>query len=132
MLGVPMPIGLSDAVDQKSISGYCFFFENSLVSWSAVKQKSIALSSTEAKYYAMSHAFKEALWLVSFSILSDNQAACSLSNTSAISAHSKHIDICHHFICSHVLDDIFSTTWIPTSDMPADIFMKSLPSVLFV
>lgn len=93
----------SDAVDRKSISGYSFFFQGSLVSWSAVKQKAIALSSTEAEYYAMAHAFKEALWLCSFlsllklpvphpfPILSDNQAACSLSNSIAISTRSKHI-----------------------------------------
>jgi hypothetical protein len=55
----------SDAIDRKSISGYSFFFQGSLVSWSAVKQKAIALSSTEAEYYAMAHAFKEALWLCS-------------------------------------------------------------------
>ena len=133
----------SDAVDQKSISGYSFYFQGSLISWSAVKQKSIALSSTEAEYYAMTHAFKEALWLRTFleilkfpvprpfPILSDNQAACSLSNSPAISARSKHIDIRHHFIRDHVLAGSFSTTWIPTSDMPADIFTKPLPSPVF-
>ena len=52
----------SDAFDRKSISGYSFYFEGSLVSWSVVKQKSIALSSTEAKYYAMTHAF-EFFWV---------------------------------------------------------------------
>jgi hypothetical protein len=94
-----------DAVDHKSISGYSFHFQGSLVLWSSVKQKSIALSSTEAEYYAMMHAFKEALWLHvflgllgfpvlrPFPILSDNQATCSLSNSPAISARSKHIDI---------------------------------------
>ena len=51
----------SDALDHKSISGYSFYFQGSLISWSAVKQKSIVLSSTEAEYYAMTHAFKEAL-----------------------------------------------------------------------
>lgn len=80
----------SDAIDRRSISRYSFYFEGSLVSWLAVKQKLIALSSTEAKYYALTHAFKEALWLQAFlgflkfpiprpfPILSDNQAACSL------------------------------------------------------
>ena len=53
----------SDTLDQKSISGYFFYFQGSLISWSSVKQKLIALSSTEAEYYAMSHAFKEALWI---------------------------------------------------------------------
>ena len=133
----------SDALDRKSISGYSFYFEGSLVSWSAVKQKSIALSLTEAEYYAMSHAFKEALWLRvllgflcfpvprPFPILSDNQAACSLSNSPSISARSKHIDIWHHFIRDHVQDGSFSTVWIPTTDMPADIFTKPLPFPIF-
>ena len=133
----------SDALDRKSISGYSFYFEGSLVSWSATKQKSIALSSTEAEYYAMSHAFKEALWLRvflgvlrfpvprPFPILSDNQAACSLSNSPAVSARSKHIDIRHHFIRAHVQDGSFSTIWIPTADMPADIFTKPLPFSVF-
>ena len=133
----------SDAADRKSISGYSFYFEGSLVSWSAVKQKSIALSSTEAEYYAMAHAFKEALWLRTFlglmhfpvprpfPILSDNQAACSLSNSPAVSARSKHIDVRHHFIRDHIQAGSFSTTWIPTEDMPADIFTKPLPSPTF-
>ena len=87
----------SDAINGKSILGYSFFFEGSLVSWSVVKQKSIALSLTEAEYNAMTHAFKEALWIHvflgslkfpvprPFPILTDNQAACSLSNSPAIS-----------------------------------------------
>ena len=133
----------SDASDRRSISSYSFYFEGSLVSWSAVKQKSIALSSTEAEYYAMTHAFKEALWIRGFlgllefpvprpfPILSDNQAACALSNSPAISARSKHIDIRHHFIRSLVQEGSFSTIWIPTEDMPADIFTKSLPFITF-
>lgn len=55
-----------DTIDRRSISDYSFFFEGSLVSWSAVKQKFIAPSSTEAEYYAMTHAFKEALLLHDF------------------------------------------------------------------
>ena len=74
---------------------------------------------------------KEALWLCTFLsvlkfpvphpflILSDNQAAFSLlSNSPAISACSKHIDICHHFIRDHMQAGSFSTIWIPTTDMP--------------
>ena len=82
----------SDSLDWKSISGYSFYFLGSLVLWLAVKQKSIALSLTEAEYYAMTHAFKEALWMCiflgilkfpipcPFPIFSDNQAACTLSH----------------------------------------------------
>jgi hypothetical protein len=133
----------SDESDRKSISGYCFYFFNSLVSWSAVKQKTISLSSTEAEYYSMTHAIKEALWirvflsLLSFPIprpfplLSDNQSACALANNSAITSRSKHIDIRHHFIRDHITDGTFCTNWIPTTDMPADIFTKPLPLPIF-
>ncbi|KAJ3484899.1 hypothetical protein NLJ89_g11945 [Agrocybe chaxingu] len=141
-------VGCSDADwasndDCKSISGYCFYFEGSLVSWSAVKQKSITLSSTEAEYYAMAHAFREAIWLrlllttlnfpvpKPFPILSDNQAALKLALSSSISSRSKHIDIRHHFLRSHITDGTFTTSWIPTADMPADIFTKSLPFPAF-
>lgn len=133
----------SSSDDRKSISGFCFFYEGSLVSWSSVKQKSLAGSSTESEYYALVHAIKEALWLRAFlsfnglptpdpfPILSDNQAALSMTKSPAISSRSKHIDIRHHFIRQHVADGTFSTSWIPTADMPADIFTKPLATVLF-
>ena len=134
----------SDETDQCSISGYCFYFLNSLVSWSASKQKSISLSSTEAEYYSLTHALKEAIWIhlllsllsfpsiSPFPLLSDNQSACALANNSAITSRSKHIDICHHFIRDHIADGTFCIHWVPTLDMPADIFTKPLPLPLFL
>ena len=134
----------SDERDRKSISGYCFYFLNSLVSWSAVKQKTISLSSTEAEYYSMTHAMKEAIWIRlflslnsfpiprPFPLLSDNQSACALANNSSITSRSKHIDLRHHFIRDHISDGTFCTNWIPTSDMPADIFTKPLAAPLFL
>ena len=133
----------SDTTHRRSISGFCFFFQGSLVSWSAVKQRTIALSSTEAEYYALTHAFKEALWLHvfltllhlpvphPFSVFSDNQAAIALSSSTSVSSRSKHIDIRYHFLCSHVSNGSFTITWIPSSDMPADIFTKPLSDPVF-
>jgi hypothetical protein len=133
----------SDSVDRRSISGYCFFFNGCLISWSSVKQRAIALSSTEAEYYALTHALKEGIWLrlfcsllhfpftSPFPLFSDNQAAISLSTSETVSARSKHIDIKHHFIRSHIKDGSFSVNWIETSDMPADIFTKPLLPFLF-
>ena len=134
----------SDESDRKSISGYCFYFLNSLVSWSATKQKTISLSSTEAEYYSMTHAMKEALWIRlfltlnsfpvprPFPLISDNQSACALANNSSITSRSKHIDVRHHFIRDHISDGTFCTNWVPTADMPADIFTKPLPLPLFI
>jgi hypothetical protein len=144
-----MACGLSDADwasdkrDHKSISGYCFYFCNLLVSWSARKQHTVLTSSTESKYYALANAVKEAIWLKlfltlthlytpqSFPLLCDNQSTCTIASTDSISPQTKHIDVRYHFVCEHVTNGSFPLHWIPTFDMIADIFTKLLPTVLF-
>ena len=142
--------GLSDADwasnerDRKSISGYCFYFHNSLVSWSARKQRTVSTSSTEYEYYALANTIKEALWIKLFlylthlhnapslPLLCDNQSARSIATTDSISSCTKHIDVRHHFIHEHITNGSFPLHWIPTSNMVTDIFTKSLPAVLFL
>ncbi|GLB34019.1 hypothetical protein LshimejAT787_0109030 [Lyophyllum shimeji] len=133
----------SDELDRKSISGYCFFYHNALVSWSAVGQRTISLSSTESEYYALAHAMKEALWIrlfltiVSFPVpkpfplLCDNQAAGCIASSLATTSRSKHIDIRYHFIREHIASGDFATSWISTQEMTADIMTKPLLSELF-
>jgi hypothetical protein len=148
--GFSMCCGLTDAdwatdeKDRRSISGYCFYFLNSLVSWSSTKQKTVSLSSTESEYYAMTHAMKEALWIrlfltihrlpipKPFPLLCDNQSALALIESEAISSRSKHIDVRYHFIREHIAEGSFHTNWIPTSDMTADILTKPLLPPLFL
>ena len=134
----------SDEKDRKSISEYCFFFLDSLVSWSLRKQRTVSTSSTESEYYALTNTVKEAIWVklflsltslpspLPFPILCDNQSTCTIANTDVISSRTKHIDVRHHFIRQHLNNGSFNTTWIPTSDMTADIFTKPLLLTLFL
>eukprot|EP00253_Pinus_taeda_P001815 PITA_01815 len=50
-------------VDWKSTFGYCFKVGSGMTSWCCRKQKSVALSSSEAEYMATSLASREAIWL---------------------------------------------------------------------
>lgn len=149
-LQLPTTRGLSDAdwasdeKDRKSVSGYCFYFLDSLVSWSSRKQCKVSTSSTESEYYALTNTIKEAIWIklfltlttlpspIPFPILCDNQSTCTIANTDVISSRTKHIDVRHHFIRQHLKEGSFTTIWIPTSDMTADLFTKPLLSTLFL
>jgi hypothetical protein len=89
--------------DRKSTSRCCFGLESVVVSWFSQKQKSVALSLTEAEYMAASQASCEALWLhkmlVGFfgvqlrptMIYCDNQSCIKLSENLVFHDRSKHI-----------------------------------------
>ena len=51
--------------DRKSITGYVLFLANSPVSWLTRQQKTVALSSTEAEYMAMSNTMRQISWIKS-------------------------------------------------------------------
>lgn len=52
-----------DLGDRKSTSGFVFMIGSCTVSWKSIKQKTVALSSTEAEYISLAEATQEALWL---------------------------------------------------------------------
>ena len=62
-------VGYSDADwagdkdDSKSTSGYLFQVARGPVSWRSKKQDTVALSTAEAKYVALSSAAKECVWI---------------------------------------------------------------------
>lgn len=124
--------------DHKSISGYVFILASGAISWSTKKQPIVALSSTESKYIASTHALKHLIWLRRLfseigapqptpSILfMDNQLAMSLALDDKFHVCTKHIDIRYHFIHDVVNSGILSLRYCATEDMAADIMTKGL------
>ncbi|XP_055615246.1 uncharacterized protein LOC129761546 [Toxorhynchites rutilus septentrionalis] len=53
----------TDTVDRKSVSGFLFQVYGNTVSWSSKKQTTVATSSSEAEYVALSAGVTEAIWL---------------------------------------------------------------------
>jgi hypothetical protein len=97
-------------VDQKNTSGCCFTLGSAMVSWCSRKQSSVALSTTEAEYIALSVAVREVVWLRklltyffdhemdSTIIHCDNQSCVKLSENPVFHDKSKHIEIKYHYI----------------------------------
>jgi ATP-binding cassette subfamily B (MDR/TAP) protein 1 len=52
-----------DLNNRRSLTGYVFTIGGCGVSWKASLQATVALSTTEAEYMAISEACKEAIWL---------------------------------------------------------------------
>ncbi|QRV89278.1 Retrovirus-related Pol polyprotein from transposon TNT 1-94 [Ceratobasidium sp. AG-Ba] len=139
------PVGYSNAdwaqniLDRKSISGLVFMFCGGAISWVSKKQPTIALSSMEGEYMALSLAIRHALWLRSLfwelgfpmqhpmSIRTDNTAAIALAKDPQYHGRSKHIDIRHHFIREQITRKRVDVSHISGEQNLADLFTKALP-----
>ena len=53
-------------VHRHAISRYAFLIDGGAISWFSKKQEIVTLSTAEAKYIAVTHAAKEAVWLKHF------------------------------------------------------------------
>jgi hypothetical protein len=94
--------------------GYIFIFCRGPISWQSRKQPTIALSTMEAEYMALSDAIRELLsrmyYLTELGIsliqptiaYTDNQAAIALADGEGDYRRAKHIDIRYHFIREHL------------------------------
>ena len=47
----------------RSLTGYCIFLGDSLISWNTKKQKVVSKSSTEAEYRSISQTASELVWI---------------------------------------------------------------------
>jgi ribonuclease HI len=79
------------------------------VSWKAVLQPVVALSTTEAEYMAIAEACKELSWLKGLyaelygvdsciTLFSDSQSAIYLTKDQMFHARKKHIEIKYHYV----------------------------------
>ncbi|KAF7334034.1 hypothetical protein MVEN_02308800 [Mycena venus] len=124
--------------DRKSISGFVTTLTGGAVTWSSKKQPTVALSTMEAEYIALSHAVRENLWLRQlFSELDcsatsptpvfvDNRRTIDFTFNAGFHARSKHINIRHHFIRDAVASNKVSLHHCTSEENVADIFTKPL------
>uniref|UniRef100_H3GB65 Reverse transcriptase Ty1/copia-type domain-containing protein n=1 Tax=Phytophthora ramorum TaxID=164328 RepID=H3GB65_PHYRM len=114
------------------------------ISWRSKKQRTVALSSTEAEYMALSEATQEAVWLKVFlcelgemasdeavKIYEDNQGSIALAKNPQFHKRTKHIDIRYHFVREKVEDGQVVLQYVSTTDMLADIMTKAITAVQF-
>ena len=129
----------ANADDYKSTSGYVFLSNGGAITWGSRKQTTIALSSTEAEYVALSEASREAVWLrhlygelgyiqkEPITILGDNDGSISMAKNPQFHKRTKHVDIRWHYVRDLVADGLINIVDCRDPDQTADILTKALP-----
>jgi hypothetical protein len=112
------------------------------ISWSSQRQRSVALSTTEAELIAASEAAKEVIWLsrllkeittVTTSVLYvDNLSTVKLIKNPVYHKRSKHIEVRHFFVREKVADGVLNIEHVSGTEQLADILTKPLPRATFV
>ena len=127
-----------DVDSRKSCAGYVFIQAGGPTAWSAQYQPTVALSTMEAEYMAVSQAAKQILWMYSEMeevrytqekpgiLYNDNSGAVALTKNTKHNLHVKHIDIRHHFIKECVENGEISVRHVPSANNLTDLFTKAL------
>nr|GEV40259.1 copia protein [Tanacetum cinerariifolium] len=127
---------------RRSTSGSAQFLGDKLVSWPSKKQKSTAISTTEAEYISMSGCCARILWMRSqltdygflfnkILLYCDNRSAIPLCCNNVQHSRSKYIDKRYHFIWEKVEKGVVELYFVTTDYQLADIFTKALPRERF-
>jgi hypothetical protein len=139
-----IPTAYADAsyaqdLGRKSRSGHVFMMAGAAVTWYCKKQPVVALSSTEAEFYALSEAVKESLWIRQLLneigltlndptvVHQDNMSTMAIALNPIQHQRVKHIDVKVYFLRDHLDKRHVKLVYCPTEDMIADIFTKALP-----
>ena len=125
-----------DPDDYHSTSGYVFLLANAAISWTSCKQKTVAQSTTQAEYMALTDAANQAVWYRSFltelgyevsdpiPLHGDNKGAVDLALNPVTGRQSKHIPIKHHAIRKYIEEEFIELIRTSTNDMLADRLTK--------
>jgi hypothetical protein len=110
------------------------------ITWRSTRQKAVTVSSTEAEYYGLTNAAKEAAWLrkllrqLQYSgsdieptlIHGDNQSSLALAEDAKSHQRTKHVDIQYHYIREQVNQNRVFVSYLETQKMVADGLTKPL------
>jgi hypothetical protein len=133
----------SDPQKRRSQTGYFLKLAGGAISWTSRAQKTIALSSTEAEYMALSDCSRQVVWMHTLMgelgyvlkpvpICGDNQGSIFIASNPVTEKRSKHIDIRYHYIREVIERKFVELFFIEGEKNPADLLTKNLGSVKFL
>ncbi|XP_073219765.1 uncharacterized protein [Cicer arietinum] len=129
---------------RRSVTGFCFFLGDSLISWKSEKQSIVSRSSSEAEYRALAQVTCEAQWLLYLLndlhiphlkpvvLYYDNKYALHIASNPIFHEQPKHIKMDCHVVRDKIQDGILHLMPIPSAEQAADIFTKALHPIPYL
>ncbi|XP_071686939.1 uncharacterized mitochondrial protein AtMg00810-like [Rutidosis leptorrhynchoides] len=123
-------------IGRKSITGYCVFMGNSLISWKSKKQPTVSMSSAEAEYRALAAITCEIIWILKvlndlklmsvlpITLCCDNSPVIQIAANPVHHERTKHFDIDWHIVREKVNSGLIKILKIDSEVNPADLFTK--------
>lgn len=128
---------------RKSVSGISFILAGAPIVYKTINQKTVALSSTEAEFYALSEAGKLALYIRSILnelhipqtaatvVYEDNQGCLFMAAAGKPTKKTRHVEIRHYAILDWIDQDLLEIKKIHTNNNCSDTLTKALAKTLF-
>ena len=132
-----------DTATRKSVSGVTIFFGEAAVVYKTILQRTIALSSTEAEFYAITETGKLVLYIRHVlcelnmeqeqptAIYEDNRGCLQMTQALKPTKRTRHVDSRYFAILNWVQTDQIIVKKIDTSDNASDVLTKATGRILF-
>ena len=132
----------SDPITRWSVTGYYFTLAGGPITWQSRAQTTVAHSSTEAKYMALSDCSRQVSWICNIIlelgirlqpvlVYRDNQGSIFIGSNPVQEIHTKDIDIKYHYVLECIAESKIDMFFVPSEDNTADIFTKNLGCLKF-
>lgn len=132
-----------DIQTRRSTSGIVCKYFGGAISWMSQKQRSVALSMTEAEFIAASEGTKEVIWLKRLlqeitvlnevpTLMIDNASAIKLVKNPEFHKRSKHVEVRYYFVREKYHEGVINVEHVASIDQIADIMTKPLAKVQYL
>jgi hypothetical protein len=132
-----------DSETRISFTGFIIYLLNVPICWRSKSQKSFTLSSSEAKYVAISDAVKEVRFIyyllndlhikvkLPIVVMTDNIGAIFMSENASTSFRTRHVDTRYHFVREFVDSGFIKIEFVRSVENYSDLFTKNVNQELY-